>query len=205
MALYRVQVILPATSGNPDDVSTNTLHFDINDESFIGEVWVALNDFYTFIAPLYSSLVDTDESFSNWYRLSDPEPRAPIAVRTMNLGNSGADTLPTECAMVLSYQADKISGLPQARRRNRIYIGPLAKAAVEDDGYISATWYDGLRGAAKQLLDASEASPNWTWAVYSKTDNLGHPVTNGWVDDAFDTQRRRGREARSRRIFRPNP
>jgi len=37
-----------------------------------------------------------------------------------------------------------------------------------------------------------------SWQVWSPTDNQGRDVTNAWVDDAWDVQRRRGLRASTR-------
>jgi len=67
------------------------------------------------------------------------------------------------------------------------------------------------------LFTASSASAVWKWAVFSPTiaggwflpDTEGppnlpaaySPVQSGWVDNAWDTQRRRGLEATARTVF----
>ena len=40
-----------------------------------------------------------------------------------------------------------------------------------------------------------------TWVQLSRVAANTHVVTNGWVDNAFDTQRRRGEEADQRLLF----
>jgi hypothetical protein len=48
---------------------------------------------------------------------------------------------------------------------------------------------------------AAIASASWDWVVYSPTDDAYHEVANGWVDNAWDTQRRRGYKPTSRTTF----
>jgi hypothetical protein len=56
----------------------------------------------------------------------------------------------------------------------------------------------------QNLLDFSQATPSCVWVVNS---TIGDPlentvlITNGWCDNEFDTQRRRGRDATSRTTF----
>jgi len=60
---------------------------------------------------------------------------------------------------------------------------------------------DKLRGAATYLKGASDAAADWTWVVYSTVDNAMYPVDNGWVDNSWDTQRRRGVKPTARYTF----
>lgn len=101
--------------------------------------------------------------------------------------------------MVLSFQADKVSGLPQARRRGRVYFGPLGGAA-EASGRPGTTLLSAVVAFGAALLSESNLA-DWTWVVYSTVNNGGAPVTNGWVDNSFDTQRRRGLEWTARTTF----
>jgi len=40
--------------------------------------------------------------------------------------------------------------------------------------------------------------PDWDWGVYSRVDNQFRKYTNWFIDNAFDTQRSRGRKATGR-------
>jgi hypothetical protein len=51
------------------------------------------------------------------------------------------------------------------------------------------------------MLTASNAQGQWKWAVYSTVNMTGVNVAAGWVENAFDTQRRRGRIATIRSVF----
>jgi len=202
MALTRALVTIPMVTGNPDDVATNTLHFDILDGGDPpGSLTDAVEALYVGVAGLWSNLVATTGWLVEWYRLSDPTPRRPIAIRQFSITTVGTSTLPTECACVLSFQAEPVSGLPQSRRRNRIYIGPLSEAMTDTDGRITQNARNQIAGLGGDLLDASDASAEWTWATYSPTDGTGADVASGWVDNAFDTQRRRGLERTTRTVF----
>jgi len=46
--------------------------------------------------------------------------------------------------------------------------------------------------APRSLLAPTETAGGWDWVVYSPTNGNTVNVDNGWVDNAFDTQRRRG-------------
>lgn len=131
---------------------------------------------------------------------------SPVFVRTFNnnIGGSGAaDSLPSECAVALSFHADfgddvefAPGARPRARDRGRVYIGPLTKASA-DTGEFGRTFPSlGVRtailGAGKDLRDAND---DMRWSVWSRTAARMRDVTSCSVDDAFDTQRRRGERA----------
>jgi hypothetical protein len=40
-----------------------------------------------------------------------------------------------------------------------------------------------------------------TWSVWSEANQTASPVRDGWVDDAWDTQRRRGLDSSARTTF----
>jgi hypothetical protein len=42
---------------------------------------------------------------------------------------------------------------------------------------------------------------NNDWCVWSVADQIAVPVANGWIDNAFDVQRRRGVDYTSRTLW----
>lgn len=94
--------------------------------------------------------------------------------------------------------------MPQARRRGRIYLGPfgqtvLGTTAVTSDRPLAAA-VTAIANAATALATAT-AGAVVPWVIYSPTNGSGAVVTDGWVDNAFDTQRRRGVAATSRTLW----
>lgn len=127
-------------------------------------------------------------------------------------GGNTAD-LPTEVAVVLSYQAD-LSGVqeelpgpaprvrPRARRRGKLYIGPLSLWALQsntagEEQRVSVDFRDSLLDAAA-VLGTSGVPTDAAWRIWSRSDGVMRPVVLASVDDAFDTQRRRGIRQQSR-------
>lgn len=202
MAIHRATTTIEPANGNPDDVSTNTLHFDVDNtlSASIDAAQVAVEQFYDDISSIYSNLMTTSAR-TEWYQLSDAPPRRPVKNQAFTMTAIGGNPLPTECACVMSFQAEPVSGLPQARRRNRIYLGPMGAADVDTSGNVLNTVVSQIASAGGALLSASEAQADWSWAIWSPTDGQGTPVNNGWVDNSFDTQRRRGRTATGRTLF----
>nr|CRY96809.1 hypothetical protein [uncultured prokaryote] len=203
MALLDVQVIQPSADALPENFVTNIWHFD--DDNNPAE-WVNIKDrlvtFYTSITGLFSSLVAQNGVQIKMYRVSDPVPRAPVYTFTFNhvAVPSGAPC-PPEIAMVMSYKAASVSGIPVARLRGRVYIGPLDIAAIDATGRLTGTVQVSLRNAGSALVAASIASSTWKWSTHSKVLGSGSEVVSGFVDNEPDTQRRRGRTATNRSTF----
>ena len=121
--------------------------------------------------------------------------------------------LPTEVAGVLSFHAD-LTGVmeesgstrPKARRRGRLYLGPLTYecliGTVPPYRLYSGVggFLDTARRAAVDLMDAAETA-DVPWCVWSRADATLRPVVGGWTDDAPDTQRRRGAAANARVVW----
>ena len=134
------------------------------------------------------------------YNLEDPKPRTPVFESSGAISPGGADSLPTECSAVLSFQATVESGENQKRRRNRVYLGPFSVQA-NDDGLLKGTLVERLLFQGRGLMNESANSNTWSWVIYSPTDDNAEPVHGGWVDNAWDTQRRRGIRKTARGIF----
>lgn len=129
--------------------------------------------------------------------------------------------LPHEVAACLSFRAYIDDAIPEeipagpvgpagdlrlrSRRRGRIFHGPLSNAAVTTaDGRarLAPAYQINLVQAGEALMnDAGLAADSVDWCVYSRVDGLARPVTGGWVDNSFDTQRRRGIAATTRAPF----
>ena len=134
------------------------------------------------------------------YNLDDTKPRAPIYEQTDTDAISGLSGtgFPNEVAACLSYHAAKLSGAIQARRRGRIYLGPLntstGSITPTGDSRPNATFRAAVLSAAGYAA-LQLAAAGATWAVYSPTANTAVKIDVFSIDDAFDTQRRRGMAA----------
>lgn len=202
MPLLRVQIVLHTTSALPEDYVTNTWHFDDGAGGYYEEIKTALLAFYNGVRPYYSSWFTQAGHEIKMYQISDPEPRAPVYEDSWAFAAApSGQPLPHEVALVMSFQAPQVSGERQARRRGRIYLGSFQTTINGADGLVSAAALTALQGVADTLVTASKASSTWKWSTYSTVTNAGHEVDNGWFDNAFDTQRRRGRKATQRVTF----
>lgn len=219
--LMRALVSIPLDSGIPEDAMVNTLYFDGDDSeeddaAYHSAVMTLLTGFYQAIDnPLFGQNV-APEATVKIYDMRDALPRVPEFVGTIPLSPLGANSLPSEVAVCLSFQADAVSGLSQKRRRGRIYLGPICadtaltvevvngqmrpRASVRT--VIANAAHDMAVGTPLPILGSVK------WAVYSPTtdltstlDDAFHDITNGWIDDSFDTQRRRGPAPTTRTLW----
>lgn len=213
MAFCRVQVALVNDSLLPRDEAQNVWHFNTpNDVATDGpDIVTVLTNFYNTAHQniLFSNLLTGGLRFK-LYDLADPEPRPPLYDVTGTLTGTLGAAYPAEVAVCLSMQGPVIAGVPQARRRGRLYLGPISTAA-------GAAGTGDLRVAVSARQDIAEAAedlmtqvvlPGLVWSVYSPTiDATGSlaasftTVTNGFINDAFDTQRRRGLAPTTRTVF----
>ena len=203
MPSYRVQARLAYDTGLPEDVAVNVWHVVADDDASTLNFMNDLVTFYQAVDGLFSALLDASAAAHSMkaYDLADAEPRAPVSEITFSTPDASGTPLPPEVAACLSFQAIQVSGSPQARRRGRVYLGPLETAVLDGAGRLSTTTTDTIRDAADALLTASNASAVYAWGIYSRVDSIIRDVDNGWVDDAVDIQRRRGDRPTRRDTF----
>lgn len=203
MTHVKVMARLQMDSGVPNDAVVNVWHADCTllangDQEFVDD----LAAFYESIKGLLSANVALTGHRLIAYNMTDPEPRAPIIEQGFTFSATGSQAMVPELAICLSFQADRISGVSQARRRGRVYIGPLNNSVTSTtDPSVATSVHEGIKDAGADLLSFSLASANYKWCVYSTADDALYEVSNGWVDNAFDIQRRRGLEASVRNTF----
>jgi hypothetical protein len=213
MASYHVQVTIPSDTALPENSVVNGFNFlgpDIPTGGDGAALQARILSFYNDIhAPgtnpisgrLSGTALNGAEAFMKVYRRSDPVPRVPVLNMPLNIATSGGTPLPNEVCVVMSYRASQLSGTPQARRRGRIYIGPLVATAGQagnGDVFVSPVFRQDVAGAGAWLVSQSDAT--WTWIVHSSLAGDA-TVVGGWVDDTFDTQRRRGLAGQVRTLF----
>lgn len=200
MAVVRYQVILKTTDNLPANFVTNTLYFDttVNDAN-LEDIRDAIRDHYGNILQAFCpTTVAQNGHEMKVYDVLQSAPNYPIRQYTWNSPYPGSgDPLPSEVAMVASFQGPKQSGIPQARRRGRNYIGPLRTSLVSA-GRPSSTAITNLAAAFEGFGDDIAALTATDWVVWSGVSQTAVEVTDGWVDNAFDTQRRRGVQTTAR-------
>lgn len=206
MPTVRCLVVLPNVSGLPEDHVTNTFHFEVAayDNTTRVELSTWLADFYNtppagqteeiafFLSASLSRVADAEMRF---YNLADPEPRE-ASVITFTLDAAGtADRLPDEVAICTSFYS--VRNLP--RQRGRIFIGPFNSQAIDlATGRPKSVLRDVIGGATERLANESDVTNQWVILSTASVPDTTFTVTDGWIDNAWDTQRRRGLAATSR-------
>lgn len=144
-----------------------------------------------------------------------------------HLGRAGAGArtgYPSEVAVCLSYKNTSEGTVPVRRRRGRIYFGPVftgvGSEGVNQVPSISSVTRTFMLSAMNVLHDSLLALPSvYQWCVYSRPfEGRGviprdtkpdlpaiaaragatYDIDEFWIDDTFDTQRRRGERPTTR-------
>lgn len=136
---------------------------------------------------------------------------SPFAVRHFTLvAPPDSSPLPAEVAITMSFNAafgtdleESGSMRPKARDRGRIYLGPLniltlSEEGTTHEGFITPNCKQTIAEAGAGFLADLDLA---TWCVWSRADAALKPVVAGYVDNAFDVQRRRGVRSTARFNF----
>ena len=201
MGIARAQVVMSGATGLPEDVFTNTFHF-VNDQDYedhAATITPALQQFYGFFDQDLSEYIQP-QAVIKVYNMLDPEPRVPTEFPfPLGIVTTDSFALPNEVAVCLSYHA---APPVVPRRRGRIYIGPLnlnaTTAATTSTVPPRPTLAFRTRLATAGAFLRSNAVG---WAVRSEASDGYSMITDGWVDDEFDTMRKRGPDSTSRVLF----
>lgn len=186
---YICQVIGEGDALLPEDYVTNTIHFQVLDP--LADAEAIAQDVATLFAASATNLTiasDIQRYRVKMYDRGDAIPRPVVAEKTA-ARTGGAAGGPREVALCLSFYAER--NLP--RQRGRIYLGPLqsglgARPILQTMNF-ALDLAEGIAGIGGVDVD---------WQVFSPTDQQGRSVTAAWVDDEWDTQRRRGRKSTQR-------
>lgn len=215
MALIQIQAKLPYTTGLPRDLTVNTFNF-----VGAGDVVAAAAALIPIVRDFYITAPGADKTLGSYmasainrapsacglvaYQVDLPtgELGDPIggAVFTMTGQELGTSDLPLEVAVCSSYAASGGVGIASSRRRGRVYFGPINTAVLStatELPTVDSTFRSRLADASNTVLEDS-TTEGWPWAVWSRADAAAHPIVRGWIDNEFDTQRRRGVSATSR-------
>lgn len=227
----RLKTTIPHDSGVPADaivLTTHWVHVADGDSPLEVEASARTNmtAFLTSVKDLVSSHYNMGQIQHKTFNMLDPEPRIPLTTATAVITPTGAVTndFPAELAVVISFQGTPMSGTNQRRRRGRIYLGPLSFALTAGADYwlVPTAWVDSLAQAAWEKFVIPTPTKG-VLAVYSSYTAKQIPVggtpteddeevpelipgsftkvTQVWVDNAWDVQRRRGLKATYRKGY----
>lgn len=207
MAIIKAQVRLQRDTLLPEDAVVNTFHFltdvDTMDPSDPGDIKQMLTDLYTLAVPgEAASLMSRMSRVLNgpaevrMYNLADAEPRAAIHLSTFaTTWPTAGDALPSEVALVAQIRGGPTSGVDIRRQRGRIYFGPFnVDPGTTDaaDNRPSLTLRNIIGKAMQRMANAGNTAGTPRLCVWSGTGLSASIVNNIRVNDAWDTQRRRG-------------
>lgn len=194
---------MPQVGGAGENAITNTFAFGDFATGDEVPLTAALKGFYDSIPNNDLSIQLSQGPYTvKWYLKPGVKPNYPFATTTFTRTSMPAgDPLPSEVCVCLSFQGLKAAGAPQARRRGRIYIGTLGVNANQL-GMVKPAFITAVTAGAAAFKTAVTAVPSPVyWAIWSVTEEQAVPVLNGWVDNAFDIQRRRGVDPTTRTTF----
>lgn len=203
----RAHCILNGLSGLAEDRYITTWAFAMATpgpvtETGLDDAAAALEDFWS------TSLVSGD-TIKSWlgsqvgsidivlYDLGEAVPREPHPYGPLDFTPTSSASYPSEVSVCLSFYSDR--NLP--RQRGRVHIGPLKTTVGEPvDGYPrpKPLVRTDLAEAASGLASLTSSV---RWGVLSQADGVILEVTNGWIDDSFDTIRSRGEDATTRTLW----
>jgi hypothetical protein len=199
------QITRQATAADPArDYSVNNVYHTIDDTGFNPSVDYQnhaneLKDLFSGHASGSGSsfvLYNTGMLTVKVYDLADPKPRLPKATAIYTPATWATSPIgPRQVALVLSYWGVN----PDVKTdRGRIYIGPLVSSAAE---FPSTTVMNMLLDLGHGLFDIG--GENVAHVVHSHKLNSNTVVSHYWVNDVWDTQRRRLQHEKSRVMLAP--
>jgi hypothetical protein len=221
MANFITTVTFEHISGLPEDRIVNTFAWVASDLAALQLDTVAgIPNFYNVahapaadkLASWMSPLIDhggnrvTIKYYDVTTHLDGSAHGSPVDIDTFTLSAPlAADPLPEEVAAVISFHGNLTdipeesgSTRPAARHRGRVYIGPLNVQGVNNvDASMSTPMMNSMVGAGRFLLGLAGGH----FSVWSRANAAMYTATGGFVDNAFDTQRRRGHDATSRTLL----
>ena len=181
MPKYRAQIESFWTDSLPKDSTVNTVYFD--DHGALSDPQGLATDLQEGLHAI--PILATRGLRVKLYDLADAQPR-PIKGESVVEPTSSITSLGNrEVALCLSFYGTR--NLP--RQRGRIYVGPFSAAEAGSRAPAAP-----IRAAVASLVPVftNLGGADVDWVVYSRTSGLTHAVTDWWIDDAWDVQRRRG-------------
>lgn len=199
--VFRAQCVLQGASNLPEDRYVTTWAFSggTADDvaSILGAMWIggAVGQPTTGIGQWISGGVPRDNLEVRVYDLADPPGAREPLIETFTLPAAASPTiLPSEVAIVAT-----LGNSAQRRRRGRFYLGPLNLAtsdATSGVARVANSAVQNIRDNCAWLSTQTIVPSNW--GCISQVDGVFFAVDQGHVDNAFDTQRRRGEDATNR-------
>lgn len=214
MPIFLAQTTFPTTDGVAENYVSNTMHWSVDDDADLPFVVDAIQTLYNTpvgvagkkIASYLAGSLSRQPNvvLTRLYDLSDPKPRAPHYAEfwTLAANDASASDLPTEVALCVSWKGNPTDLAKQDNARNRMYLGPfIPDASGGRPARPISPFYATVQLAFQRLFDNNATPAAFYWVAYSTKHDEAYDIASGWVDDAWDTQRRRGVQASFRALF----
>ena len=132
------------------------------------------------------------------YDVAGTAPNYPLFEINFDLASAPADTdLPQELALCVSYYAAQATTIARGRRRGRIYVSGWVEGS-NTDGRPNSTAINGLLDAYTDYVTSTNTLDSLTAGIWSRSNGTVYKIDTVWVDNEWDTQRRRGNKPTSR-------
>lgn len=227
MPTYRINTLFASTTGLPADTKVCTMHFSAANDAAAGTALGPIEDFWNTpaaggvgaVCDYIGRQVSRAANACSFQIYKLPGSAGPLGSPiqeeqfTLSDTDGAAINLPDEVAICLSYHADFTGVLeesgatrPKARRRGRFFIPcPNTNASTATAGStgvprVTEQCQEDITESAAEFLAGDTLALGVNWVVFSRVDWLARNAIEAWVDDAFDTQRRRGPGAAARTI-----
>lgn len=208
--LVRLQVSTHKAGGIALDHITNTVYLDR--DSSLTPLWTGpdYQKLAVDAAQLWGSYRPLPEGYDRVEaRVYDMEDAKPRVIRGQSVFNSGLNTAsvagPREVALCLSFFS--VRNLP--RQRGRLYVGPWQKGNMDERP--SATIQAQVQALAVGIGNLGGIDVDWTILSPAsplkkppQTQAITYKVTDYWIDNEWDTQRRRGLRSTGRLVGQTN-
>jgi len=190
VGIYKAVISTWADGVNAEDAIqiTPTFRTETGESGLDSLAQEILDKWQAYISPTFAS----NQQRVTLYVAGGVKPNYPVAQKEENLGQGVATTLNRDIALCLSYY----SQFNRPRFRGRLYL-PCAIAGISVTGARPSTTQQQKAADLASVL-AGVGGTNVTWGLWSTVDKVFRPTTHWWVDNAWDTQRRRGQKPTSR-------
>jgi hypothetical protein len=193
---YAAQVTLISATGASEDNQSNTFaagQIGTLDLTYAQNWTTTIKAFYDLVVNNGGLKgISQNNHVIKFYDIETPQPNYPIWTRTFNLATvPAAVDMPQEVALCVSYANSLAVTIPRARRRGRLYISGWAETG-NTNGRPTNLVCDGLLAAFTGYVTAFNALGTLDASIWSRTGGVTYPIDTAHVDNAWDTQRRRG-------------
>lgn len=202
MGRFFAQVTMLANTGQSRDNQVNGFaagSIGSVDGTFATQWTSALTTFYNALrtAGALRGLAQNDH-LVKIYDIAAARPNYPLFERTFNLTSApGTVEMPEEVALCISYANTSAVTIPRGRRRGRIFISGWQESA-NTDGRPTSTAINNSLTAFTDYVTTFNALGTLDASIWSRVNESTQPIQTAFVDNEWDTQRRRGGRATSR-------